>query len=194
MVSDELRDRIAKHKIFGKEILDYANSTIIVNLRFTSINKLAIELEKMRQTVNKEQKIRKKNSPAMFKKKTKNNSPKFFHKLEEMIEKYLKENREIEKLRLQEKNNEKSTNSSVLPKNPFLEQLTTEKYGNVLRPWYNGKYKCSSLKKFIYKYTDIADNLTPDLIRDYLISARTGKPYKDDSIYNAIDLHRPYKK
>jgi len=101
MWSKELEEKIAKHMAFGKEILDYANSTIVVNLRFKSINKLAIELEKMRQTAKKEQKTREKNKPIVFKKqrKHKNISLPFFHKIEEMIEQYREEDREIKQLK-----------------------------------------------------------------------------------------------
>jgi hydroxymethylpyrimidine pyrophosphatase-like HAD family hydrolase len=102
MWSKELVERIAKHKVVGKEILNYANSIlgVRVRLRFPNINKLAIELEKVRQTENKEQKIREKNDPAMFKKKIKNNSPRFYHKLEKMIEQYREEDKAIENLKV----------------------------------------------------------------------------------------------
>jgi len=99
MESKELVERIAKHKVFGKEILNYANSILGVRLRFTSINKLAIEIEKRRQTENKEQKIREINNPAVFKKKIKDNNSKYFHKLNKMIEQYREEGKEIEQLK-----------------------------------------------------------------------------------------------
>ena len=74
---------------------------------------------------------------------------------------------------------------------PALKSLDSLTEGNdpVLRKWKEGKYKCGSLEKFIKAYIKIADNLTPALIRDYLISERTGKQYGDDTIEKSLYLH-----
>jgi radical SAM superfamily enzyme len=74
---------------------------------------------------------------------------------------------------------------------PELESLNELIEGNdpVLRKWTNGKYKCTSLEEFIKRYIKIADNLTPALIRDYLISDKTGKQYSDNSIETSLKLY-----
>jgi len=79
---------------------------------------------------------------------------------------------------------------------PELETINEFTKGNdpVLRKWTNGKYKCASLPKFITAYCKKADNLTPALIRDYLISERTGRPYSDDTIEKDIFLYGPDRK
>jgi len=79
---------------------------------------------------------------------------------------------------------------------PRLETLEMLTKGNspILRIWTCGKYKCSSLEEFVKAYIKIADNLTPALIRDYLISERTKKPYTDNSIEKALTLHGPGRK
>lgn len=76
-----------------------------------------------------------------------------------------------------------------LPLIPALEKLTEGK-SPVLRKWTGGKYKCNSLERFIKAYQKIADDLTPDLIRDYLISSKKGTPYTHDTIEQRIKEHR----
>ena len=63
MWSKGLENKIAKHKVFSKEILDYANSIFVAGFRYTSVNKLSTYLEIQKQVGNKEQKIRKKIPP-----------------------------------------------------------------------------------------------------------------------------------
>jgi hypothetical protein len=79
-----------------------------------------------------------------------------------------------------------------LPKNDNLEKLTQ---GNnpPLRKWNNGKYKCNSLERFIKAYIKIADNLTPDLIRDFLVK-ENGTPYTNKTIEQSIKTHGAGKK
>ena len=77
-----------------------------------------------------------------------------------------------------------------LPELESLNELTKGKVP-ILRKWQNGKYKCASLPKFIKAYIKKMDNLTPALIRDYLISDRTGKPYSKDTIEKDLTLHGP---
>jgi len=96
------------------------------------------------------------------------------------------------------KNIEKQTENKVEPNNvreplPELEALNklTEGKEPVLRKWEGGKYKCSSLERFIKAYIKIANNLTPALIRDYLISERFNKPYSKDSIETALKNYGP---
>jgi hypothetical protein len=74
-----------------------------------------------------------------------------------------------------------------------LEELTK---GNspVLRRWTGGKYKCASLEVFIISYTKITDNLTPALIRDYILCEKTGKPYSDNSIETCMKHYGPGRK
>lgn len=76
-----------------------------------------------------------------------------------------------------------------MPPNPILEKLT-EGESPVIRKWLGGKYKCNSLERFIKEYQIIADNLTASFIRDYLICERTGKPYAESTIHDAINDHR----
>ena len=42
MWSKRLENKIAKHKVYGREILAYANSILGVGLHYTSINKLGL--------------------------------------------------------------------------------------------------------------------------------------------------------
>jgi hypothetical protein len=77
-----------------------------------------------------------------------------------------------------------------LPTLPELEEIANKKNG-ILRKWVNGKYKCSSLPRFIVSYIKMADNLTPALIRDYLICERTGKPYSDKNIEKEMKVYGP---
>jgi hypothetical protein len=79
------------------------------------------------------------------------------------------------------------------PTLPPLEKLTEGKTP-VLRKWTGGKYKCASLEEFIKAYIIIVDNLTPALIRDYLICEKTGKPYSNNSIEKGLSLHGPGRK
>ena len=79
------------------------------------------------------------------------------------------------------------------PTLPPLEKLTEGKTP-VLRKWTYGKYKCASLEEFIKAYIIIVDNLTPALIRDYLICEKTGKPYSDNSIEKGLSLYGPGRK
>jgi hypothetical protein len=72
-----------------------------------------------------------------------------------------------------------------------LEEIAEDKSLGILRRWENGKYKCSSLSRFILQYIKRADNLTPALIRDYLISERTGKPYSNKNIAKEMKLYGP---
>jgi hypothetical protein len=78
---------------------------------------------------------------------------------------------------------------SPAPHNEHIDSLAHTSSA-VLRPWGNGKYKCPSLPKFIRAYCRIADNLTPDLIRDYL-AQENGKPYSDKTIYQRMKEHGP---
>jgi hypothetical protein len=88
---------------------------------------------------------------------------------------------------------ESGTMTEDLPKNRFLQRLA-EGNDPVLRDWHGGKYKCSSLEIFIKKYIKLADNLTPSLIRDYLISERTEKPYTPKTIETNLKLYGPGRK
>ena len=78
----------------------------------------------------------------------------------------------------------------LLPELEVLNKLTEGK-APVLRKWEGGKYKCSSLERFTIAYIKIADNLTPALIRDYLISERFNKPYSKDSIETVLKNYGP---
>jgi hypothetical protein len=89
--------------------------------------------------------------------------------------------------------NIQNRNTEPLPELESLNELT-EDNDPVLRKWTNGKYKCTSLEEFVKRYIKIADNLTPALIRDYLISDKTGKQYSDNSIETAIKLYGPGRK
>jgi hypothetical protein len=80
------------------------------------------------------------------------------------------------------------TNKEILPSLEPLEKLT-QGDSPVLRKWTDGKYKCNSLEDFVKAYIKIADNLTPALIRDYLISERTENPYTNSTIETNIKLH-----
>jgi hypothetical protein len=89
---------------------------------------------------------------------------------------------------LKQENTAKSANEESLPVLDVLEKLTEGKTP-ILRKWNGGKYKCVSLEKFIKAYNQIVDNLTPALIRDYLISDRTGKAYSDHTIETYMKLY-----
>ena len=193
MWSKELESRIVKHELHGVEIINYAGDHLFTGRRHLIIEKISLEITKTKAEISqitwlpeKEPNEESKKAEAFF-------AGQYKH-LEKMIEEYRQEETDIEKQKNNEKKGDLFTGDSVLPINPILEQLTKKENENVLRPWYKGKYKCSSLKEFIKKYTDLADNLTPDLIRDYLISERHCEPYDDNHINNMIDLHRPYKK
>lgn len=77
----------------------------------------------------------------------------------------------------------------ILPTDKNLEKLI-EGDAPVLRKWTGGKYKCGSLERFIKAYQNIADNLSPALIRDYLLSERSGKPYAAQNIEKRLAEHR----
>jgi len=81
----------------------------------------------------------------------------------------------------------------LLPELDGLNKLTE---GNVpiLRKWRGGKFKCASLQLFIKAYIKISDNLTPALIRDYIISEKTGKPYSKNTIDKFLNLYGPGRK
>jgi hypothetical protein len=79
-------------------------------------------------------------------------------------------------------------NEEPPPELPPLKELAEGKYP-VLRKWKNGKYKCFSLPVFIEKYLETANILTPSVIRDYLISDRTAKPYSDNTIETELKIH-----
>ncbi|GHV46155.1 hypothetical protein AGMMS49546_33640 [Spirochaetia bacterium] len=79
---------------------------------------------------------------------------------------------------------------------PFNKNIDNLTKGNdpVLRSWTGGKYKCNSLERFITAYIKIMDNLTANLITDYLISERTGKPYSHQTIETNMKIHGPGRK
>jgi hypothetical protein len=77
----------------------------------------------------------------------------------------------------------------ALPLLPELEEIAGDSSLGILRRWTKGRYKCSSLERFIKKYIQRADNLTPALICDYLISERTGKSYSKKNMEKEIKLH-----
>jgi hypothetical protein len=89
---------------------------------------------------------------------------------------------------------EKNTSEEPPPLLETLERLTKGGDAPVLRKWTNGKYKCNSLVKFIKAYNHIAETVTPALIRDYLVSERTGNPYTDNTIETTIKLYGPDRK
>jgi hypothetical protein len=98
------------------------------------------------------------------------------------------------KMKQDESRNDKdeTANKEIIPPPlPELEEIANDESLGILRLWTNGKYKCSSLPRFIKKYSKSTDNLTPTLIRDYLISERTGKPYSDKNIAKEMKLHGP---
>jgi len=211
MWSKKLEKRIAKHKVLSKEILDYANSILGVGLRFTSVNKLAIELENMRQTTINEQETMEQNYPVSINQNIdKNIIPPFIQKLEEMIEQYRKMDNEIRKLKKKETMGNDPSTISVLPKNPIIDQLTQripegleilgkKKYIRkrpVLYKLPNGKFRCDSLEQFVIWYCTLlkefpdAPPLEPDIIRDYLVSKRHLMPYSDDAIELAINQYK----
>lgn len=76
-----------------------------------------------------------------------------------------------------------------LPIHPHLEFLT-QGTNPVLRKWTGGKYKCKSLEVFIKAYGKLEADLRPSLIRDYLISDKTGKPYTDKNIEQRLKEYR----
>jgi len=84
---------------------------------------------------------------------------------------------------------EKDTAPDEVPELQNLNKLT-EGTSPVLRKWKGGKYKCCSLERFIKDYQKLSDYLTPALIRDYLISDRSGKPYTDSTIEQRIKEYR----
>ncbi|MCL2792436.1 MAG: hypothetical protein FWD87_05025 [Spirochaetaceae bacterium] len=78
-----------------------------------------------------------------------------------------------------------ANNNESLPELNALNELT-EGNNPILRKWIGGKYKCGSLPVFVKEYRKKAQNLTLALINDYLISEKTGKPYKRSVIVKDI--------
>ena len=99
-------------------------------------------------------------------------------------------NKILEELNDIKKNNNRQ---ELLPELEVLNKLTEGKEP-ALRKWNGGKYKCGSLETFIKAYIKIADNLTPALIRDYLISERKGKPFANSTIEKCLTLYGPGRK
>jgi len=95
----------------------------------------------------------------------------------------------LDKLDVMEKMlNEQKNGKEILPELESLKKLTEGK-NPVLRRWSYGKYKCISLREFIEAYNKIALNITPALIRDYLISEKTGKQYSKETIEKNMALY-----
>jgi hypothetical protein len=211
MWSKKLEKRIAKHKVFSKEIQNYANSVLGVDLRLKSVNNIAIELEKMRQTAINEQKtMEQKYSVSNNQDINKKAILSFIQKIEEMIEKYRKMDNEIKKLKKIETMGKDTSIISDLPKNLIVDQLTQriiegfKRYGKkihtrkrpVLYKLPNGKFRCDSLEQFVIGYCTLLEEfpdappLEPDIIRDYLVSKRYLKPYSDEAIESAINQYK----
>ena len=220
MWSKKLVKRIAKHKAFSEEILNYANSILGVGQRFTNVNKLAIEFEKMTQTAIKEQEIREQNDPIFKNKDINENAiPSFIQKLEEKIEQYRKMDNEIKKLQKKETMEKDSSTVYELPKNPIIDKLTQktpeelEKFEGiegfeklikkinfkkkpVLHKLPNGKFRCYSLEQFVLCYCKLqkefpdAPPIEPEIIRDYLVSKQNSKSYSDNTIESAINQYK----
>ena len=191
MWSKGLTAKIAKHKAYGKEILDYANRVLGIGLRFTSVNELAIDLETSKEIASLRHEKFMQANPTLRNSETHEfNPPPFIPNLEKMIKQYRKKESEIQKLKKKEKTERASQSNNEVPKNPVLERLANSNVP-VIRIWEKGKYKCGSLKAFIKAYSKLADNMSPSLIRDYLISEKTGNPYPNKTVYEAIRLYGP---
>jgi hypothetical protein len=76
---------------------------------------------------------------------------------------------------------------SELPLHPVLEQIAATKTSPI-RKWINGKFKCCSLPRLIKAYDKIKEDLTPSLIRDYLVK-NNGEPYSDKDIEKEMALN-----
>jgi hypothetical protein len=81
---------------------------------------------------------------------------------------------------LGETNEIKTEQKSMLPPHPVLEEIEKSRESPI-RKWNNGKFKCRSLPEFIMAYDRIKHDISPSLIRDYLVK-KDGKPYSDKNI------------
>jgi len=169
-------DRIIKHRQNRYEILEYAKG-------FLQIDNPHITIEEMSVLINNHIRQRFPNQETA---EAKAFIADYYRDLPEKIVKYLQEDIEIEMSNKIEKKEEQMPDNP-LPENPILVEMAQEN-DSVIRVW-NGKYKCSSLRGFILKYGDYAENMDPSLIRDYLVD-KNGKPYSDTHIRNMLSQHK----
>jgi len=179
MWSKELENRIVAHEQKILEILEYAQ-------QFLSIENQQITIEEMSKAITKH--IRQRFPDNEESNKAKVFIANYYKDLPKMIEEYRQEDIEIEKLKIQE-----NAEKAPLPENPILVKLAQSKNA-VITKWKYGKYKCRSLPTFVFEYGKHANNISPSLIREYLISENTGKPFANRTIDNAIYREGPNRK
>ncbi|MDR0456399.1 MAG: hypothetical protein LBH20_06925 [Treponema sp.] len=82
-----------------------------------------------------------------------------------------------------------SSETKDLPTDDVLEQLAKED-DPVLRKWNGGKYKCKNLRQFVDKYAKIKRiNPTKNLIDDYLVKEKEGKPFQPSAIISTLNTY-----
>ena len=181
MWSKELEERIVKHEAYGKEIFKFYNTIIMeytpIGIPFASVEELSMAIVNVRLFADKQENEEIKKIPFPH-----------IDEMEEMIEKYREEYIEIEKLKIHE-----DAEKTPLPINPILDKLSHSKDA-VITEWKYGKYKCRSLPDFVFEYGTLANNISPDLIRTYLVIESSGKPFAPRTISNAIHRQGPSRK